>query len=104
MRDVIFPLLIMAVAIGVAIASIAWTRRRADAMLAGWAATNGYQLLQVEPRYLRTGPYFWRRSRSQMIYYVTVSDPRGWPRSGYVRLGSWFWGMRRDQVDVTWDS
>ncbi len=83
----LLPFVIILFAIVVAFASIAWTRSRATAMLASWALAKGYQLLQTEPRYLRTGPYFFRHSRGQMIYYVTVMDAGDWRRSGYVRLG-----------------
>lgn len=103
MNDLIPAILIMILAGGIVIASIVWTRRRASAMLASWAAAGGYQLIESEPRYLRTGPYFWRHSRGQLVYRVTVIDPRGWRRGGYVRLGGWLLGLLSDQVDVTWD-
>jgi hypothetical protein len=104
MDNDIFPFLIALMFIGLAIASIAWTRHRAAAILAGWATANGYQLLQSEQRYLRTGPYFWRHTRSQLVYYVTVADRQGARRSGYVRLGSWLLGLFSSQADVVWDS
>jgi hypothetical protein len=107
MNHTIPALLMITLAGGImiaSIASIAWTRQRVTTLLARWAAANGYQVRQSEPRYLRCGPYFWRRSRSQVVYHVTVTDPRGWPRSGYVRLGGWFLGLLSDHVDVTWDT
>lgn len=100
----IFPILYLAFIAGVIIISAAWASGRARTLIGGWAAENGYQLIESERRYLRTGPYFWRHSRGQVVYYVTVIDPGGWRRSGYVRLGNWFFGMLGDQVDVTWES
>lgn len=97
------PILMILLMITIVIGSLAWTHYRAMILLRNWATENGYQLLQHEARYLRTGPYFWRRSRNQLVYYVTVLDPQGWRRSAYLRLGNWFFGMLGNQVDVTWD-
>ena len=99
-----FLVLLSVLVIGIALASHAWTRYRATKLLGSWAMSNGYQLLQSEPRYARTGPYFWRHSRGQVIYYITIADPRGSRRTGYVRLGGWLFGLLSNQVDVTWDS
>ena len=103
MRTSTLIILLSVIGIGVALASCAWSRRRAADMLAGWAAASGYQLLQFAPRYLRTGPYFWRHGRGQLIFYVTVADRSGGRRAGYVRLGGWLMGLLSDQVDVIWD-
>jgi hypothetical protein len=104
MRESIPLLLFPALAMGLGVVVLIWTRRRAARMLAGWADAGGYRLLRSEPRYLRAGPYLWRRSRSQLVYYVTVADRGGLTRSGYVRLGHWFAGLLSDQVEVTWDA
>lgn len=101
-EDLIGPLFILLIVV-IAGGSLLWTASRADTLLTRWAAANAYTLVQTEQRWLRTGPYFWRHSRGQLIYYVTVRDERGQARSGYVRLGSWLGGLLSDQVDVTWD-
>jgi hypothetical protein len=99
-----FIILLSILIIGIALASRAWSRQRAANLLTNWVAANGYQLLRSEPRYLRTGPYFWRHARGQLIFYIDVIDVRGSRRSGYARLGGWFMGLLSDQVDVTWDA
>lgn len=102
MDTLIFPIFALC-AIIITVASLVWTRQRADALLERWAAANGYHLTYQEPRYLRMGPYLWRRSRGQQVYYVTIADEYGRARSAYVRLGGWFLGLFSDEVDVTWD-
>ena len=88
----------------VAVASIAWSYSRADDLLHRWVSSNGYQLLHKEQRSLRTGPYFWRHSRGQLVYYVTITDHTGGRRSAYVRLGSWWAGLWSEDIDVIWDA
>ncbi|MBX0330486.1 hypothetical protein K2Z83_22790 [Oscillochloris sp. ZM17-4] len=104
MNNHILVVLLSVLVIGIALASRAWSCRRAADLLAGWTTASGYVLLQSEPRYVRAGPYFWRHRRGQMIYYVAVADQQGIRRAGYVQLGGWFMGLLSNQVDVSWDS
>jgi hypothetical protein len=103
MDDTLIFLVFALFAVGVVVASLVWTRQRAEALIERWATANGYHLTHREPRYLRTGPYFWRHSRGQQVYYVTIADEHGRPRAAYLRLGGWFLGLFSDQVDVTWE-
>ena len=98
---ILLPLFLLLIV--VAVISIIWTYSRADDLLDRWASSNGYQLLHKEQRSLRTGPYFWRHSRGQLVYYVTITDHSGERRSAYVRLGGWWMGLWSEDVDVTWD-
>lgn len=100
----LFTVLVSILIIGIALASRAWSRQRAANLLTSWATAHSYQLLRSEPRYLRTGPYFWRHARGQLVFYIDVIDVRGSRRSGYARLGGWFMGLLSNQVDVTWDA
>lgn len=102
MDDLLALLIVFFVAV-VAVVTIVWTRQRANTLIERWAAANGYHLTGREPRYLRTGPYFWRHSRSQQIYYVTITDASGRSRAAYLRLGHWFFGLFSDTLDVTWE-
>lgn len=82
---------------------IVWRALRSHGLLARWAEENGYQVLHQEHRLLRRGPYFFRATDDQTVYYVVVTDRYGRERRGYVRLGGWFLGLFSDQVDVRWE-
>jgi hypothetical protein len=75
---------------------------RAKSILEQWAETNGYQLVSRKYRWLG-GAFWWRKSKSQEVYYVTVRTSNGQIRRGWVRCGSWFCGILSDQADVKWD-
>ena len=46
---------------------------------------------------------FWTSSRGQTVYCVTVEDEQGNQRHGWVRCGSWLFGLLSDNVDVRWE-
>src|SRR5262249_35973173 len=48
------------------------------------------------------GPFFWTSSKGQTVYRVTV-EVKGAVRTGWVRCGSWWLGLRSEQVEVRWD-
>ncbi|HKB39202.1 MAG TPA: hypothetical protein VKD72_22380 [Gemmataceae bacterium] len=96
-------ILLIVVAVGISVAAMVWRYQRADQMLRDWAGREGYQLLSASQCWFWRGPYWFRTTKSQMVYRVTVRDQYGEVRSGYARLGGWFLGMWSDEVDVTWD-
>ena len=85
------------------ILSMTWTFSRSTSIIETWARENGYRLLSSEYRWLAKGPYFFRTSKGQTVYRVTVQDAQGRTRSGYVRCGGWMFGLLSDKVDVRWD-
>jgi len=84
-------------------AFVAWHLTRSRGMLAHWAESNDYRLINQERRYFFKGPYFWSCGRGQEVYRVEIEDKAGQERSGWVRCGHWFWGSFRDEVAVSWD-
>lgn len=88
---------------GIILAVMLWTNSRSYEILQGWAADNGFELVECEYRTFFTGPYFFRRSRGQVIYYVVVRDRDGYIRRGWVRCGGWFLGLLADDADVRWE-
>jgi hypothetical protein len=80
-----------------------WYYRRGKALLQRWAEENDLQIVTAEYRWLRLGPFFWTTSRGQTVYYVTVMDTAGRTRRGYIRCGSFWWGLFSDEVAVRWD-
>jgi hypothetical protein len=79
------------------------TYQRAADLLAQWATSNNYRIIESDRRYLRKGPFFLTSSQSQIIYRVTVQDPNGNTRRGWVRCGSFLFGSWQNVVDVQWD-
>ena len=77
--------------------------RRGRSMLADWAVRNGFELISAEQCWFWRGPFWWRSGDGNVVYRVTVRDPDGGTRRGYVRCGSLFLGMWSDAVAVEWD-
>ena len=81
-----------------------WSNQRATAMIDTWAQQNGLRIVQREQRWFRKGPYFWRSSKYQQVWYVTVIDPHGMQHRVWVRCGGHFLGVWSDKIDVRWES
>jgi hypothetical protein len=76
---------------------------RTNSILEYWAESNGYEIMSREHRFFRLGPFWWRKSKSHEVYYVTIRTLDGEIRRGWVRCGSWFWGIFTNKADVEWD-
>src|SRR5437762_2925342 len=86
-----------------AVVSIAWHFSRSRTLLERWAAENGYRILASEQRFLSGGPFFWTTSKGQTVYRVKVEDPAGRVRQGWVRCGSWMFGLLSNKAEARWD-
>jgi hypothetical protein len=95
--------LLVLVAVAILVPFLAWHWRRSRELAENWAKENAYAISEIERRYLRAGPFFWRRSRGHEVFHVVVRDARGQRRAAYVRTGGWFLGQFSDQVTVEWD-
>lgn len=95
----IFFLILIVVAIG----SIFWNVSRSQEVLQHWADQNGYRLLEAKNAPFFRGPFFWTSTKGQTVYRVRVEDSAGRTRSGWVRCGSWAWGVLSDEAQVHWD-
>ena len=71
-----------------------------------WVAKNEYELLSYRQLWFGAGPFTNRKtSNSQTVYSVTVRDRRGNDKSGWLRVGDWWWGaLVSHQADVIWVS
>jgi hypothetical protein len=97
-------IIFMTLGIIVAAAVVWWNYRRSNEILTRWAAQNGFRILQADMRYLMKGPFTWSAGKGQRVFHVEVMDNQGVRRTGWVRCGSWWWGLFSDQVEVRWDS
>ncbi len=103
MREDTAILFVVMAAVGLGVAVTAWSVSRGRQMLDQWAQVNGYRIVSSEVRWFRRGPFFWTTSKGQMVYHVVVLTPGGQTRRGYVRCGSFFWGLWKDKVEERWD-
>ena len=83
--------------------AITWTFWRSNALLYRWAERNHYRIVRKRFRWFRRGPFFWTSSNVQTVYYVTVEDTMGRPRTGWVRCGGWYLGLWSDKAEVQWE-
>ena len=77
-------------------------KTRSEQILSKWATENGYQILELQPKIINRGPFFWS-SKMQAIHRITVQDAEGTQLSGWVRCGSILQGVLSDKVEVKWD-
>ncbi len=87
----------------IVIVALLWTFTRARRILESWAAENGYHIISSELRWLRRGPFFWTTSKNQVVYHVTVRIPEGTVKNGWVRCGSWWWGVFQNRAEARWE-
>jgi len=97
-----FPAIGMIALVAFVVVMLKFHFSRARSILEQWAETNGYEILSSERRWFG-GTFWWRKSRNQEVYYVTIRTPEGQIRRGWVRCGGWFWGVLSDRADVEWD-
>ena len=99
----IFIFLWMLIGLLLVIVSMRWERRRSAALIDRWAQAQGYQVLERQSRLFDRGPFFWRTSKGQTVYYITLRDEQGQVRQAWLRCGNWFLGLWSDEVAVEWE-
>ena len=78
--------------------------RRREALFR-WAAESGYRLISFgQPILTEASPFPVSVSKSQHVFRVEVEDGLGNRRSGWVRLGSAWRGLRSRAAEVRWKS
>lgn len=77
---------------------------RSRQILDSWAAENGYNILSSDYRWLCRGPYSWTLLGKQWVYYVVVRASDDTVRRGYVKCGSFWWGVLVNKSEVEWDT
>jgi hypothetical protein len=90
-------------AIALVVFTLVWHFTRSSSMLNQWATQRGYRILRQEYCWFFRGPFFWTSSKGQTVYYVVLEDSAGSKRRGWVRCGSWWFGLLSDKVEVRWD-
>jgi hypothetical protein len=100
--DNAFLAVMLLIAVVFAVAMMFFHFSRARSILEHWAEENGYEIVSSARRWFG-GTFWWRKSKGQEVYYVTIRTPKGQTRRGWVRCGGWFLGMFSDQADVEWD-
>lgn len=75
---------------------------RAKQVLETWAGDNGYIILSSDLRFLNRGPYSWTLLGKQWVFHVVVRTNNGATKTGYVKCGSFFWGVMVNKSEVEW--
>lgn len=81
--------------------NIAWFAK-AKQLIRQWASDNHYNVVSIEYRLFRKGPFTWNSSKGQLVYFVSLSTTDG-PRKAFIRCGSFWAGMLSDNVEVVWE-
>lgn len=94
---------VFAVVVFMIVLETVWLPTRRVELLNSWATRNEVRLVAYEHRLFLRGPFFWTTSNLQLVYRVTVEEAGGHKRLGWVRLGSWCFGLLSNRVVVRWD-
>ena len=98
LSSLLFVALLVLVSFG-----LRWQYTRSETLLERWAEENGFTIVDRRLRHLFRGPFTWTTAEGQTVYRVTVVDSSGRERSGWVRCGSFAFGLLSDKVCVRWD-
>ena len=98
------PLLIVPAMLLFVALIISWLVSRARGILNKWAEESGYEVVSAKMCWFLKGPYFWKSSKNQAVFRITVSDSSGDVSTGWACCGGYWLGTFVDRVDVTWDS
>ena len=103
-ESVIF--LAIALPVVLLLVSLYWLDRvRRREALFRWAAENGYRLISFrQPILTEASPFPVSASKSQHVFRVNVEDRLANRRSGWVRLGSAWRGLRSRAAEVSWEA
>ena len=96
----VIPFLLAWLTLMVTYLNFRWNR--APSALEGWAEEGGYEIVRRQRRSFFKGPFFWGSSNNQIVYRIEVHDRGGMLKSGWVRIGS-FWWPSVGRIDVRWD-
>src|SRR4051794_23581743 len=72
-----------------------------EGVLPRWARQQGYRIVRQEIRYYAHGPF--PQNRYRPVFYMTVEDPQGRQKRGWVRLGWWYGIGFREHIEVRWE-
>lgn len=78
--------------------------KRWHEILSRWIREHGYQLISADYRVLRLGPFAWTSTRGHAVFFITVAQPDGIHRRGWVRLSDPFGGPVDGKVEVSWET
>ena|SRR5438094_1178848 len=62
----------------------------------------GYDVVHMERRIFREGPFSWTTTRSQCVFRFIVHESTGRERTGWARWGR-KWLPDPDQLELKWD-
>jgi hypothetical protein len=94
-------LLALSLALVVSLAFYTRGNKKARSLVETWAAAQGLELLSCSQS-LFGGSFWWKRSKVQRVYRVSVRDSSNRIRRADVKCGGALTGMFSDKLDVRW--
>ena len=76
--------------------------RRGRAAIQAVLEREGYEVLQMERRIVRQGPFWWTTTPAQIVFRVLVLEPNGRQRTVWARWGR-RWLPEPDTLELRWD-
>ena len=77
--------------------------RRARGILDAWAVREQLRLLVAKPRHVFCGPFGFRGSKAQQVFWIRASDRHGTLRTGYALCGGIGMGLMSEAVKIKWE-
>ena len=75
---------------------------RARYMLARWARSEGFRVVERKRRVFNTGPFVWAWLGHAAVFWVVLEDCEHRRRSGWVKCGRYWGGLLSSNVEVAW--
>ncbi|BCU76300.1 hypothetical protein llg_10150 [Luteolibacter sp. LG18] len=97
------PILVVVLAVSVGTFMLFAVDARARSEVADWLSRNGFQLLEIEARAFKKGPFTFTGSPNQHVFRIEARDSAGGIVKGWARYGDWVFGWMSDEVEVRWD-
>ncbi len=94
-------LLALSLALMVSLAFYTRGNQKARSLVEAWAAAEGLELRSCSQS-LFGGSFWWKRSKVQRVYRVSVRDSANRTRRADVKCGGVITGMFSDNLDVRW--
>jgi hypothetical protein len=94
--------LVFLLAVACAVSLYVLDRVRRREALFRWASEHRYRIVKFTQPMVENTPFRFTLSKSQHVFKVTVTDPVGRERNGFVRLGGFWRGLASDQAEIRW--
>jgi hypothetical protein len=105
MNESMLTAMVVIALIGLGAGLLCLERARRRRALYRWAGDNGYRLIAYDrPVFTEESPFPFTVSKAQQVYYISVVQKDGHHKSGWLLLGSGWFGSSAKEADIKWDA